>query len=296
MPEFHGTSEYRLLSPALLTRLGRLELIARQAVTGMLQAGVHRSRSLGAGQEFEQYRRYSPGDDLRQVDWRLFARSDQLHCRLQTPDTAARLAIVLDASASMNYQGDQVPCSKLRCACVIAACMAYLAERQGDRMALLTYGGSLPSETARTMSFQEMCRTLENLTASGDAHADNALSSACDFVRGRGLVVWITDFLGEESTLERTLRAFQTAGKACYAFQVLDPTEISFDLQGARRFHDPEGSREITADPQRVRDEYRRRMDAFLTVVREACLRQGVSLTQVTALDDIGDILFRLLE
>ena len=291
MPENHEQAEYRLLSPALLARLGRLELIARQAVTGMLQAGTHRSRTLGAGQEFEQYRRYSPGDDLRQVDWHLFARSNQLHCRLQTPDTAARLAIVLDASASMGYQGTRVSCTKLRCACIIAACLAYLAERQGDALTVLSYGDASLPANARTMTFSEACRTLETLTAAGEGHAASALSAACNYVRGRGIVVWLTDFLGEEVTLDATLRAFQTAGKACYAFQVMDPDEVAFDFQGARRFQDPEGPREITAEAPRVRDEYQYRLKGFMDAVRQACLRQSVPLAQVTAQDDLGDVL-----
>ena len=296
MSEGIDRAEYRLLTPALLTRLGRLELIARHAVTGMFQAGMHRSRALGSGQEFEQYRRYTPGDDLRQVDWRLFARSDQLHCRLQTPDTAARVAIVLDASASMGYRGNRAPCSKLRCASILAACIAYLAEKQGDALTVMNYGvAEAPVAAGRSVSFSSACRMLESLTAAGDGHAASCLDAACEYVRGRGIVVWITDFLGEEATLEATLRAFQVAGKACYAFQVMDPDELTLDLGGARRFQDPEGDREITAEPARAREEYLLRLREFQKRVRQACLKQGVPLAQITALDDLGEVLAGVL-
>ena len=291
----HESSPNTLLTPELLNHLGRLEWIAHQAVTGMLQSGIHRSRMIGAGQEFEQYQRYVPGDDLRRVDWHLFARCDQLHCRMQTPDTMARIAIVLDASASMGYQGTDVNCSKLRCACIVAACLAFLTERQGDAIGLFTYGDKSKNIISKNISFNLLCRYLENLAPHGDAHSEECLGTACDYIRERGIVVWISDFLGEESTIENTLRAFQAAGKSCYAIQVLDPAELELSLQDTHRFEDPESTRQITTNPVLIRPDYLTRMTAFLESIRQACLRQSVPLARLTAKDDLGDLMSRFL-
>ncbi|MBR6471970.1 MAG: DUF58 domain-containing protein [Victivallales bacterium] len=295
MPPRESTHHLPLLTPELLTSLGRLELIARQAVAGMLQSGIHHSRRLGTGQEFAQYRRYAAGDDLRHVDWRLYARSDQLHCRMQNPDTAARLAIVLDTSASMGYQGLSSPCTKLHCACIVAACLGYLAERQGDVIALFTYGERTKNIISKNITQNELCNYLEKLTANGGAHATECLGEACDYIRERGVVVWLTDFLGEESTIESSLRALRTAGKACHAIQILDHDEAELSLQGARRFEDPEDTRQLTTDPALVRADYLVRMDSFLEDIRQACLRQSVPYARLTARDDLGRLLAKFL-
>lgn len=259
----------------------------------MLQSGIHRSRTLGVGQEFEQYRRYAPGDDLRQVDWHLFARSDQLHCRVQSPDTAARLAIVLDTSASMGYKGSSASCTKLHCACIVAACMGYLAERQGDVIGLFTYGQE--NLSLQQLSCNELCQRLAELSPAGKSHSVESLSAACDYIRGRGIVVWLTDFLGEENTVETTLRAFQVSGKACYAIQILDSDEIDMPLHGARRFEDPEETRQITTDPALIRADYISRMEKFLKTIQQACLRQNVPLARFTSKDDLGRLLGKFL-
>ena len=259
----------------------------------MLQSGIHRSRNLGSGQEFEQYRRYVAGDDLRQVDWHLFARSDQLHCRIQSPDTAARVAIVLDTSASMGYQGSVSSCTKLRCASIVAACLGYLAERQGDVIGLFTYGGeryNLPR-----LSCSELCQRLNVISPSGGSHSIECLGTACDFIHGRGIVVWLSDFLGEEPTVETTLRAFQVSGKACYAIQILDSDELDMPLHGTRRFEDPEEARDITTDPASIREDYILRMKAFLGTIQEACLRQNIPLGRFTSKDDLGKLLAEFL-
>ena len=289
------TAKVNLLTPELLNRLGRLEVLAPQAVSGILQTGIHRSRTLGVGQEFEQYRRYVKGDDLRQADWHLFARSDQLHCRVQAPDTAARLAIVLDASASMGSRG-RTQCSKLRAAAIVAACLAFLAERQGDALALFVYGEGVMPASGKNLAFAELCKRLENLAAQGKANASLAHARAREFISNKGMVVWLSDFLGEEKTLETVLRAYQLAGRACYVCQILDDDELQLPIQGPRCFQDPEDTAcELLTDPEPVRKDYLARLGEFLESVRLACLRQGVPFACVTPTTDLAPVLAKLL-
>ena len=235
------------------------------------------------------------GDDLRQVDWRLYARSDQLHCRLQSPDAVSRLAIVLDASASMGYRGARAQFPKLRTACIVAACVGYLAERQGDEVALFCYGASQPVPGGRALSFMELCRRLEALEARGVDHAARALAPACEYVQGRGMVLWLSDFLGEENALENALRAFQTAGKACYACQVLDDDELRLPLMGSHRFQDPEDAQELVTDPEPVRQEYLAHLGQFLEKVQQSCMRQSVPFERATATTSLAPMLVKLL-
>jgi uncharacterized protein (DUF58 family) len=258
------------LPPHLLERLGGLELIARRVVAGVV-AGRHRALRTGAGEEFARHREYRPGDDLRALDWRLYGRTDRLYVREYRADSNLRAYLVLDDSPSMNY-ADAQGVTKLRYAAYLAAALAHLMLRAGDRVGVASYGAGgevrlqLPP-SGRGGWLQEVVGVLEGMsrgdaeTRRGGAEGQGASSmggvaAALDRVGealgGRGRVVLISDLL-EEDEGEGLLGAvgrLRARGDEVVVLRPLTPAELGEGAPGAGRYHDPEmPGREIDADP-----------------------------------------------
>lgn len=286
-----------MLTPEILQRLNRCQLIAAHVVEGLSTLGVHRSRRLGAALEFNQYRQYAPGDDVRRLDWHLYARSDELAVRVETPDTTFRLGVILDASASMEYKGGRAPCSKMRFASILAACFGFLGSRQGDELGLFAYqDGLLPISGVR-VPFEGFCGKLDCLESSGDGNPSEALEHCGEFLSRRGMSVWISDFLSGEEQLDGQLRGLQALGCGTLAIQVLDQDEVDFPFGGPRRFIEPEGNgRRVDAYPERVRDEYLQAFQAHQERLKSTFAAHEVPLLSLTTSDDVGARLSEFLQ
>ncbi len=285
-----------LLTSEILQKLGRCQLIAQRVVEGLPLTGVHRSRRPGAALEFQQYRSYAPGDDLRQLDWRLFARTDQLAIRVQTPETPFRLGVVLDASASMEYQGQGAPCTKMRYAAILAACMGYLASRQGDETGLFLYQEAKLPSSGLHLSWNDFCDRLDALKPAGKGIPQEALEHCGEFLGRKGVAVWISDFLEGEEHWEKDFRGLQASGCGCLAVQVLDEDEVSFPFQAFRRFQDPENiQHRVDVSAERIREEYLQRFREHQELLKRICAAQEVSLLQMTTKDDPASRLVEFL-
>ena len=263
-----------LLSPALLSRIGDFSLMARIAVEGFLTGG-HRSVCRGYGGEFLQYRAYAPGDDLKYVDWKLFARQDKVCMKVFQEETNMRVALVLDASASMDYKGDGAVCSKFAYAAIMAACLAYLARRQGDQVGLFIYADKMLSQTSSSQqaeSLGAMLAELSRIKPGGIADHSTAWAQASDYLKGRGLMVLMSDFHGFEDQLAKHLRMLRFGHRDAMLFQILDHDEISLPFNEATNFADSETDERIAATPSLVAEEYAQRMARFIESVRSDCL------------------------
>ncbi|MBQ6470887.1 MAG: DUF58 domain-containing protein [Victivallales bacterium] len=263
-----------LLAPELLAELGPLALEARNAVEGVL-AGIHRSAALGSGGEFVQYRAYVPGDDLKHIDWKLLARSGRVFTRVHRTDTEMRCAVLLDSSASMGYQGSSAIATKLHYAQTLAACLAYLARRQGDKAALFVASGdqrrSCPHGTPAT--FPRFIEQLDGLQPTGSSDLLAAFTEAEAFLGPhRGVIIILSDFWDENPPLVPLLRQASFAKRDCLVFHVLDDDELALPSVGPRRFIDSETGEQITAAPDSIRASYRSRMSAHLDALRQSCL------------------------
>jgi len=262
--------------------------------------GLHRSHRVGAGLEFDQYRKYAPGDDIRQLDWHLFARTDELAVRLQTPETPFRLAILLDATPSMGYRGVASVCTKFRYATIVAAALGYLASRQGDELALFAYDDRLTEFSGVRLPFQAFCQNLDSAKPTRrdvPGNPTQALEAAENFLARRGMTIWISDFLDEEEKLAGRLRGLQSAGKGVIAIQILDPDEKYLPFRDALRFQDPEDMEHfLDTYPQEVREEYLQRFKAHQQRIREICNDSEVPLLRMATTDDIGVRLQAILQ
>ncbi len=282
-----------LLAPETLARIDNYSFLARTAVEGFV-SGLHRSLYHGYGSEFFQYRGYVPGDDLKHLDWKVYGRRDKFYTKLFQEETNLACCLVVDASASMGYRGTRAACSKLRYACMAAACLAYLARRQGDLVGLYAYREDLvcglrPAQ--RTGQLEQLFVALARLEPAGTADLARAVSFVTEHLRRRSLVVLLSDFIGVEDRLPALLRQIRAAHHDCVVFQVLDPDEVDFPFREPAEFLDSESDRRVVTAPEQTRNAYLGRLHAFLDQVRLAALAQQTDYQLLPTQQSLGGVL-----
>ena len=257
MPATTASRDLRFLDPAVIARLGSMELKARTVVEGFL-SGLHRSPYKGFSVEFAEYREYIPGDDLSTLDWKVYARSDRHYVKKFEEETNLECHLLLDVSASMAYRGGGAM-SKVEYGSVLAASLAYLMHRQRDATGLIQFDekitGRLPA-SSRAGHLHSILLALEKVTPGSKSDVARPLHQLADALSKRSLAVLISDLLDDPETVIRGLLHLRFRGTDVIVFQVLDPHELQFPFRGASRFTDVESALEITADPLRVRDGY----------------------------------------
>ncbi len=270
----------RLLKPEVLARLGSLELVARTVVDGVL-TGLHRSPHFGHSQEFAEYRAYNDGDDLRFVDWNVYARTDRAYVKRFHGDTSMQLNLLVDASASMGY-GD--PVTKFDVARWLAASLAWLARRQRDALSLAIFDERLTDfqpPSTRPDSLPRALGLLHRAEPGAGTDLVAALASLRSSVRRRGLVVLISDLYAEPDEVLAGLQPFAHAGHDIAVFRVLDPGEIEPKLARTGALRDLESGNDVVVDPGFLQRGYRQRFDAHHEALDTACRRVGATLVTV---------------
>ena len=256
--------ELRFLDPAILARLGTLELKARAVVEGLL-SGLHRSPYKGFSVEFAEYRQYLPGDDLSTIDWKVYARTDRHYVKKFEEETNVDCHLLLDVSASMGYGSRGV--TKLEYGSVLAASLAYLMNRQRDAVGVTTFDDEIVTmvpPSARPSHLRSILVTLDGIGLGRRTDVSKPLHRLADGIGKRGLIVFISDLLDEPERIVNGLRHFRFRGSEVIVFHLLDPAELTFPFERAARFRDMELGDEVMAVPSVVRREY---LDAFQTAV-----------------------------
>ena len=262
--------ESELLDPAYLASIEDYSLLTRIVVDGALP-GIHRSRRHGRGTEFFQYREYAPGEDLKLVDWKVYAKRGELVSKSFHEDTNLTCYLVLDSSASMGYKGKRAGCDKLRYACMLAACFAYVANRQGDKVGLFAYSDEIREwiqPHSGSGHLNRVFSALNKLKSEGVNRHYASWDTLADSLPGRSLVVFLSDFLEAEEELPERLRFALSAHYECLCLQVLDPDELELPDAEALRFADMEGDREVSTSPPAIREAYSTDMQAFIERLR----------------------------
>jgi uncharacterized protein (DUF58 family) len=271
-----------MLDPAVLATIGDLELVSRVVVDGTV-SGLHRSPFHGYSAEFSQYRHYRPGDDLKYVDWKLFARTDRFYTKQFRETTNLFCQIALDASASMAYAGSG-RVSKFQYARILAGSLAHLIARQGDAVGLVTFADGLrqylPSRSGQP-HLRAMLLTLARTEASGETHAAAALGRTIDLMRRRGLFVVISDLYDEDPDVERALKRAAHAGHEIVVFHVLSRDELELPFKGDVEIADLETGRTLLANAALVGSTYREAVAEFLERWRSRCAAYGADYVRV---------------
>ncbi len=292
-----ATSVQDLLNPAYLHPIQNYALLARTAVEGFL-SGMHRSVLHGFGTEFVQYRNYTPGEDLKYLDWKVLARSDRLYSKVFQEETNLNCYLLVDCSASLDYQGSRAVCPKFRYALMVAACIAYLASRQGDNIGLFGYAETLQEAVLPGHRSGQMMRVMHALTrlqATGQAAHETFLNSLARRFRQRGIVVFISDMLEDETRLPGLLRHFRFLHCDVLAIQVLDPDERDLPQGVVTRYLDSENTSEIITWPEMARPEYEAAMEAHGKQLRESFQAARIDFLPLVSSDSLGLSLARYL-
>ena len=271
-----------MLDPIILSSIADLDLVARVTVDGTI-SGLHRSPFHGYSAEFSQYRHYRPGDDLKYVDWKLFARTDRLYTKQYRETTNLMAQIAVDASASMSYAGAG-GVSKLDYARLIAAALAHLIASQGDAAGLVVYDEAirqyLPSRVGQPQ-LRALLVALARMQASGATAGGLALRRATDLLKRRGLLLVVSDLYDEDESVEQELRRAVTIGHEVAVFHVLTREEVEFPFAGEFEMEDLESGDTVLAGEASA-DGYRQEFAAFLERWRTRCTRHGIDYTRVT--------------
>ena len=266
----------RFLDPAVVARLGTLELKARAVVEGFI-SGLHRSPFKGFSVEFAEYRQYIPGDDLSTMDWKVYARSDRHYVKKFEEETNVHCQLLLDVSGSMAYGSRGI--SKFEYAACLAASLGYLMNRQRDGVGLIAFSDhivdALPSST-RAGHLRQLLVALERLTVGSRTDVAKPLHDVAESLTKRGMVVLISDLLDDPDSVIRGLKHFQYRGSDVLVFHVLDPDEVEFPFERATTFEDLESGDEVTALPGVVREHYLRRMNGMIDRYRRELGAAGI--------------------
>ncbi len=283
----------RFLDPTVLSRIGNLELLARTVVDGFL-TGLHRSPYLGFSTDFAEHRAYMPGDDVRRIDWRLFARTDRHYIKLFEAETNANVAILLDVSASMSYGSHDV--SKLDYGRYLSACLGYMSNRQRDRVGLVTFDHEMVEYLPPSMRPPEtMLHLLDRVDAGRPGSLAPPLLRATELLSRKGIVMLISDLYEDPAEILGAVGPLRARGHDVIVFHVLDPKELSFDFEGASGFEDLETGEQIPVVPERMQAGYRKLMDEHLEAVRKRFSDNRIDYVLLDTSKPLDEALFRYL-
>jgi len=264
------------LDPSVLAGLSNLEMRARVAVEGFL-SGLHKSPARGFSVEFNDYRHYYPGDDMRHVDWRLYARSEKFYVKQYEDETNVRCVILLDCSASMAYGTGAF--TKLQYGVTLASALSYFIMRQRDAVGLIVFDEEIrefiPAK-CRQMHLMRILRTLAKVENGAGTDVVKPLTDLAMSLRKKSFVVLITDLLDDEKRVIRTLRNLRAMGHDVIAFQIMDHAELEFPFTEATEFIDMENSESFITSPVAIRESYLRHVNEFLDYCRKQCQGSGV--------------------
>ncbi len=270
------------VDPRALMRIKSLQLRAKVVVEGF-NAGLHRSPYHGFSVEFSEYREYSPGDDPRYLDWRLFARSDRYYVKRFEDETSLRCHLLVDMSRSMSYgSGDFTKADYAR---TLAATLAYFLSSQRDAVGLMTFDEAiaeyLPARF-RPGHLHRLMVALERSTGGESTDLTGPLEQIASSVNKRGLIVLISDLLAPVEPLEKNLSYLRSRGHEVILLRVLDRAEEEFVFGDAAIFLDLESGRELYIDPKVAREQYLERFGAHTAAITRACSNLGIEHVEMT--------------
>ena len=247
----------RFLDPKALARIDDLELLARTVVEGFIN-GLHRSPYLGQSVDFAEHRAYMPGDDIRRVDWRLFARTDRFYVKEFEADSNSNFMVLLDVSRSMRFSSHGV--SKLDYGRMLAACLTHFAHRQRDRVGLVTFDEDVVDFVPPSAKHRDaVLHALDRLEGPGrPGRLAGPLLKAAESSRRRGMLAVISDLYEDPADVLKAARQLAWRGSDVMVFHVLDPAERHFPYEESATWVDAESGEKMPVIPSYVRDEYRR--------------------------------------
>ncbi len=277
--------------PEAVARIARLELRARHIVEGFL-SGMHRSPYFGQSVEFLQHREYAPGDDLRHIDWKVWAKQDRFYIKQYEEDTNLRCTLLVDTSSSMRFGSG--PLNKFDYAATVATSLAYLLLRQHDSVGCVTFDEGVQAEVpvrSRENHLNLVIKSLETSQQKAKTDLFDILRRVAELNPRRGMVVLVSDLLAPREPLLRGLRLLRQRGHDVMVFHILDDQELDFPFDGSTRFEGLETSDHLNCNPRALREGYLAALGAFLEEVRHGCAREMVDYALMRTSDPLDSAL-----
>lgn len=286
----------KYLDPALLSKLGNLELVARCAVEGFF-SGVHPSPFHGFSVEYSDHRSYEAGDELRFIDWKAFGRSDKLYVKQFRQETNVPVYILLDSSMSMTFRG-RGPVTKLEYGSYLAAALAHLMLRQGDSVGLVLFNDRIAARLparSRASHLHALLVMLQQNTARGTTRLADVLHTVAETIHRRGIVILISDLLDEVDDVAKGLAHLKHLRHDILLFHTLDHQEIHLDYDGLVEFDDLESRTRIRTYPASLQEQYRRNVAAYLDDLEQTAGRNGLDYTLMNTSEPLDRALMAYL-
>jgi len=286
------------LDPAVVARLAHLDIQARLVVEGFI-AGMHRSPFHGFSVEFAEHRPYMPGDPLKNLDWKVWARSDRYLVKQYTEETNLRCHLLLDLSGSMAFRSPRASMSKLDYARALSASLAYLMLQQQDAVGALLFAERplryVPPRAVRS-HLDQLLRAFTDAAPQGRTRVGPVLHELAERVKRRGLIVLCSDLMDRPADVLQGLQHFRHRRHEVIVFHVLDPDEIEFPYSDTATFVDLESGERLTTEPWEIARRYRERLQAWTDLYRRQCREQRIDYVPIDTRTPFDQALLAYLE
>jgi uncharacterized protein (DUF58 family) len=271
----------RYLHPSVLSSISGLELVAKTVVDGFI-AGLHRSPHFGFSSEFAEYRAYSEGDDLRHVDWNVFARTERTYIKRFKGETNTQMTVLLDVSGSMAYGSHKV--NKLEYAKYLTASLCYLSHQQRDAVGIIIFDDEVRAyvqPSSRQGQLARLLHAIENAQTGTRTDFSKPFFHSMSFLHRRGIIVVVSDFYEPPDNVVKTIEPLRIHGNEVVLFHVLDPQEIQPKLREPVLIVDMETQAALEVTPDYAETEYRQKIDAHISALKEKAQRAGMDYFQL---------------
>lgn len=283
----------RFLDPEVLARIDRLDLLARTVVEGFIN-GLHRSPYLGFSMDFAEHREYMPGDDIRRIDWKVFARSDRFYVKEFEAESNTNFMSIIDVSRSMDFGSGNV--TKLDYARYLAACLTYFANRQRDRVAFASFDDDIIDYVPPSAKHLEtILHVLERIKPGGRSEYTKPLLKITEAARRKGIAVLVSDFYDEPRNIVDAVNKLRFRGHDVIVYQVLDRAEIEFDFDESATYEDLETGESVPVVPGRMREQYKQMMAEHLEEISSLMIKNQIDYGLVRTDQPLDEALFRYL-
>ena len=283
----------RFVDPKVLARIGNLELLANTVVNGYIN-GLHRSPYFGASVDFAEHRGYMPGDDIRRVDWKLYARTDRYYLKEYEADTNANFSVILDISRSMNFQSRGI--SKFEYGKYLCACLAYFAQKQRDRIGCITFDSDIVSHIPPSAKhLDRVLHTLDRATADRPGILQVPMQKMAEHFGRKGIIVIVSDLYESPEAVIEAIKPLKYRGNDIVVFHVLDQAEIDFNFDEASSFQDLETGEQIPVVPSALAEQYRALVQEHIAALSSRFSQNRVDYTLINTSTPLDYALFKYL-
>ncbi len=283
----------RFVDPVVLARIGNLELVARAVVDGFIN-GIHRSPYFGASVDFAEHRGYVPGDDIRRVDWRLYARTDRYYIKEYEADSNSNFSVLLDVSKSMGFGSRGM--TKLDYGRMLAGCLTYMVHRQRDRVGFIAFDNDIVEHVPASAKHMDVVlHVLNRLKPSNPGSLRAPLHKMAEHFGRRGLLVLISDLYEDPDAVIEAIGPLRFRGNDLAVFHLLDPAELDFSFTEPSAFEDLESGEQIPIVPDALADQYKALVQAHIDALRERFSANRIDYTMLNTSTPLDHALFSYL-